>query len=73
MSHIDVPSPVLGVIGWSGSGKTTLLEFLVGRLAGEGVRVNVETGHSAIVERRRRTVTPLKRIWGQTDEGRPRG
>jgi len=32
---------VLGVIGWSGSGKTTLLETMVGRLAGEGVRVNV--------------------------------
>jgi molybdopterin-guanine dinucleotide biosynthesis protein B len=41
VSRIDVPGPVLGVIGWSGSGKTTLLEFLVGRLAGEGVRVNV--------------------------------
>ncbi len=41
MSRIDVPGRVLGVIGWSGSGKTTLLEFLVGRLAGEGVRVNV--------------------------------
>jgi len=41
VSRIDVPSPVLGVIGWSGSGKTTLLEFLVGRLAQEGVRVNV--------------------------------
>ena len=41
MSRIDVPGQVLGVIGWSGSGKTTLLEFLVGRLAGEGVRVNV--------------------------------
>ncbi|SDC78966.1 molybdopterin-guanine dinucleotide biosynthesis protein B [Massilia sp. PDC64] len=33
--------PVLGVIGWSGSGKTTLLEFLVGRLAASGLRVNV--------------------------------
>jgi molybdopterin-guanine dinucleotide biosynthesis protein B len=32
---------VLGVIGWSGSGKTTLLEFLVGRLAASGLRVNV--------------------------------
>jgi len=46
VSRIDIPGPevqgsVLGVIGWSGSGKTTLLEFLVGRLAGEGVRVNV--------------------------------
>jgi hypothetical protein len=45
----------------------------VGRGAIKGVGVNVETGHSAIVERRRRTVTPLKRIWGQTDEGRLRG
>lgn len=32
---------MLGVIGWSGSGKTTLLEFLVGRLAASGLRVNV--------------------------------
>jgi molybdopterin-guanine dinucleotide biosynthesis protein B len=32
---------VLAVVGWSGSGKTTLLEFLVGRLAAEGLRVNV--------------------------------
>jgi molybdopterin-guanine dinucleotide biosynthesis protein B len=32
---------VLGVVGWSGSGKTTLLEYLVGRLAAAGVRVNV--------------------------------
>lgn len=32
---------VLGVVGRSGSGKTTLLEFLVGRLAGQGLRVNV--------------------------------
>jgi molybdopterin-guanine dinucleotide biosynthesis protein B len=32
---------VLGVIGWSGSGKTTLLAWLVARLAGEGLRVNV--------------------------------
>lgn len=37
----EYPGSILGVIGWSGSGKTTLLEFLVGRLAGEGVRVNV--------------------------------
>jgi molybdopterin-guanine dinucleotide biosynthesis protein B len=29
------------VVGWSGSGKTTLLEYLVGHLAGAGVRVNV--------------------------------
>jgi molybdopterin-guanine dinucleotide biosynthesis protein B len=32
---------VLGVVGTSGSGKTTLLEYLVSRLAEEGVKVNV--------------------------------
>jgi molybdopterin-guanine dinucleotide biosynthesis protein B len=32
---------VLGVVGTSGSGKTTLLEYLVARLAEEGVKVNV--------------------------------
>ena len=43
MSPIETAGggPVLGVIGWSGSGKTTLLEFLVGRLAASGLRVNV--------------------------------
>ena len=43
---------VMGVIGWSGSGKTTLLEFLVGRLAGEGVRVNVikHSHHDIVLE-----------------------
>ncbi|MFC0250742.1 molybdopterin-guanine dinucleotide biosynthesis protein B [Massilia consociata] len=35
------PGPVLGVVGWSGSGKTSLLEQLIGRLAGQGMRVNV--------------------------------
>ncbi len=35
------PGPVLGVVGWSGSGKTSLLEHLVGRLAGQGLRVNI--------------------------------
>jgi molybdopterin-guanine dinucleotide biosynthesis protein B len=35
------PGKVLGVVGWSGSGKTTLLEYLVARLAAQGVRVNV--------------------------------
>ena len=35
------PGPVLGVVGWSGSGKTTLLEYLLARLAGEGLRVNI--------------------------------
>jgi molybdopterin-guanine dinucleotide biosynthesis protein B len=48
----EVPGAVLGVIGWSGSGKTTLLEFLVGRLAGEGVRVNVikHSHHDILLE-----------------------
>jgi len=32
---------VIGVVGPSGSGKTTLLEYLVARLAEEGVKVNV--------------------------------
>ncbi|MCD2517690.1 molybdopterin-guanine dinucleotide biosynthesis protein B [Massilia sp. G4R7] len=40
MSRTD-PGPVLGVVGWSGSGKTSLLEGLIGRLAGQGLRVNV--------------------------------
>jgi molybdopterin-guanine dinucleotide biosynthesis protein B len=31
----------MGIIGWSGSGKTTLLEYVVGRLAAAGLRVNV--------------------------------
>lgn len=34
-------TPVLGVIGSSGSGKTTLLAWLVARLAGQGLRVNI--------------------------------
>jgi molybdopterin-guanine dinucleotide biosynthesis protein B len=40
------------VIGWSGSGKTTLLEYLVGRLAGEGLRVNVvkHSHHDIVLE-----------------------
>ena len=42
MSRIESPcGPVLGVVGWSGSGKTTLLEYVVGRLAASGLRVNV--------------------------------
>lgn len=32
---------VLGVVGGSGNGKTTLLEFLVSRLAAQGLAVNV--------------------------------
>ncbi len=35
------PGAVLGVVGWSGSGKTSLLEGLIGRLAGQGLRINV--------------------------------
>ncbi len=40
MSRID-RGRVLGVVGWSGSGKTSLLEGLIGRLAAQGLRVNV--------------------------------
>jgi molybdopterin-guanine dinucleotide biosynthesis protein B len=42
----------MGVIGWSGSGKTTLLEYLVGRLAGAGLRVNVikHSHHDIVLE-----------------------
>ena len=42
----------LGVVGWSGSGKTTLLEFLVGRLAARGLRVNVikHSHHDVLLE-----------------------
>jgi molybdopterin-guanine dinucleotide biosynthesis protein B len=29
------------VVGWSGSGKTSLLEHLIGKLAGQGLRINV--------------------------------
>lgn len=32
---------VIGIVGRSGSGKTTLLEYLVGRLAEQGYKVNV--------------------------------
>ncbi|MDB5804922.1 MAG: mobB [Betaproteobacteria bacterium] len=43
---------LLCVIGWSGSGKTTLLEFLVARLAGRGLRVNVikHSHHDVLLE-----------------------
>jgi molybdopterin-guanine dinucleotide biosynthesis protein B len=43
---------VLAVVGWSGSGKTTLLEFLVARLAGQGLRVNVikHSHHDIVLE-----------------------
>ena len=55
MSLIEVrpaAGQVLGVIGWSGSGKTTLLEYLVGRLAAEGLRVNVikHSHHDIVLE-----------------------
>lgn len=32
---------IIGMVGWSGSGKTTLLEYLLPRLAAQGLRVNV--------------------------------
>ena len=32
---------VISIVGWSGSGKTTLLEYLLPRLAAQGLRVNV--------------------------------
>jgi molybdopterin-guanine dinucleotide biosynthesis protein B len=32
---------ILGVIGTSGSGKTTLLEYLLARLAAQGLKINV--------------------------------
>lgn len=43
---------VLGVVGWSGSGKTVLLEYLVGALAGRGLRVNVvkHSHHDVMLE-----------------------
>jgi molybdopterin-guanine dinucleotide biosynthesis protein B len=43
---------VLAVVGWSGSGKTTLLEFLVAKLAGCGLRVNVikHSHHDVMLE-----------------------
>ncbi|HEX8614181.1 MAG TPA: molybdopterin-guanine dinucleotide biosynthesis protein B [Telluria sp.] len=43
---------LLGVIGWSGSGKTTLLETLVGRLAADGLRINVikHSHHDVMLE-----------------------
>jgi molybdopterin-guanine dinucleotide biosynthesis protein B len=43
---------VLAVVGWSGSGKTTLLEFLVARLARDGLRVNVikHSHHDIVLE-----------------------
>lgn len=42
--HREFPAPphnLLGIVGRSGSGKTTLLEFLVARLAAQGLRVNI--------------------------------
>ena len=43
---------MLSVIGWSGSGKTTLLEYLVGRLAAAGLRINVvkHSHHDIVLE-----------------------
>lgn len=53
MSRIDpARGPVMGVVGWSGSGKTTLLEYVVGRLAASGLRVNVvkHSHHDVLLE-----------------------
>ena len=43
---------VVGVVGWSGSGKTVLLEYLVARLAEDGLRVNVvkHSHHDVMLE-----------------------
>jgi molybdopterin-guanine dinucleotide biosynthesis protein B len=42
MEHTPAAAaPVIGIVGRSGSGKTTLLEYLIGRLAEEGRKVNV--------------------------------
>ncbi|MEW6370472.1 MAG: molybdopterin-guanine dinucleotide biosynthesis protein B [Pseudomonadota bacterium] len=51
MSATD-PALALAVVGWSGSGKTTLLEFLVGRLAARGLRVNIlkHSHHDILLE-----------------------
>jgi molybdopterin-guanine dinucleotide biosynthesis protein B len=55
VSHTDTAGggrKVLGVVGWSGSGKTTLLEWVVGRLAERGLRVNVikHSHHDIVLE-----------------------
>lgn len=43
---------VLGIVGWSGSGKTTLLEYLVGKLSGQGMTINVikHSHHDLLLE-----------------------
>jgi molybdopterin-guanine dinucleotide biosynthesis adapter protein len=43
---------VIGIVGWSGSGKTTLLEYLVARLSGRGLRVNIvkHSHHDVMLE-----------------------
>lgn len=42
MEHTPAAAaPVIGIVGRSGSGKTTLLEYLVGKLAAAGRKVNV--------------------------------
>jgi molybdopterin-guanine dinucleotide biosynthesis protein B len=37
----NLPRNIVGIVGPSGGGKTTLLEYLVQRLAAQGLRVNV--------------------------------
>lgn len=43
---------IIGIAGWSGSGKTTLLEYLLPRMAAQGLRVNVikHSHHDLILE-----------------------
>lgn len=43
---------IIGIVGWSGSGKTTLLEYLLPRLAAQGLRVNVikHSHHDIVLE-----------------------
>jgi molybdopterin-guanine dinucleotide biosynthesis protein B len=54
---------VLGVVGWSGSGKTTLLEYLVARLAQDGLRVNVvkHSHHDVALEPQHKDSARLRR------------
>lgn len=43
---------IIGIVGWSGSGKTTLLEYLLPRLAANGLRINVikHSHHDLVLE-----------------------
>jgi molybdopterin-guanine dinucleotide biosynthesis protein B len=52
LTEIAGRGAILAVVGSSGSGKTTLLEYLVGRLAERGLRVNVvkHSHHDIVLE-----------------------